>query len=98
MQGAYHSGTVDSADVFGPIWAGKPHSPFARVMPCHTQSDTTTRNHTTAIPRIQEGPGLEAISGIPMPCHYHAMPRPSSPLASSAICRLTYHNSAYLAP
>lgn len=89
MQGAYHIGTVDSVDVFGPIWAGKPHPPFARAMPCHTQGDTTTLNHETAIPHIKKG--LASSRSAPYPCHAITMPCHAPPLLSPCLVSAGSH-------
>lgn len=55
-------------------------SPFTRVMPCHTQSDTTIRSHTTAIPHSEEKAWPRAdqryTHAMLCPCHAHAMPAP----------------------
>lgn len=70
MQGAYHI-RQRSRRVW-PVWAGKPRPPFTRAMPCHTQGDTTTGSHTTAIPHNEKG--LVSSRSAVDPCPCDAMP------------------------
>lgn len=75
-----HYYTVDSVDEFG--MSGQAnllvvHAGHAVLY--HTQSDTTTRSHATAIPHIKKGLVWSRSAVYPCPCYLlpcHAMPMP----------------------
>lgn len=82
MQGAYHIGRRRRV---WSIWAGK--SPPRSRGSCRA-THRVTRPLAATRPQFRTAkkrPGLEPISGIPMPCHAHAMPMPCLPLLSSRL-------------
>lgn len=103
MQGAYHITTQWTVSTSLACLGRQVSSPFTRVMPyCTTRRAT----RPLAATQPQFHTSRKAWSGADQRyTHAHAIcyhtmpcPCPSSFLASLSISRLTYHNSAYLAP